>query len=368
MYEKLNISTPTLLLDEEKCRKNIQAMAGKARRLGLLFRPHFKTHQSHEVGRWFRNYGVTAITVSSLRMGEYFADDGWRDITVAFPVNTRERKRLSALASRVRLNLVAENTESLQALDDLLQSPVGIFIKTDTGYHRTGLEPRQSDIIDRMLQHMERSSKLEFAGFLAHAGHSYRGRRDKVVAEVHREALDVMQQLRNRYEGRYPDMIVSLGDTPTCSTMNKFPGVDEIRPGNFVFYDLTQVFIGSCDPDHIAVGLACPVVALHPNRQEIVLYGGGVHLSKDRVEDPEGRTIFGYVADWTERGWRLPDNPAYLRSLSQEHGIIKATPRLMQRTRVGDLLCVLPVHSCMTADLMKEYLSLEGKPIDMMKW
>jgi len=368
MYEQLNISTPTLLLDEEKCRRNIEAMAEKARRHDLLFRPHFKTHQSQELGRWFRDYGVDSITVSSLKMASYFADDGWLDITVAFPVNIREQQRLSALASRVQLNLVAENTESLDALDKLLQSPVRIFIKTDTGYHRTGLGPHQSELIDRMLNRMERSSKLEFAGFLAHAGHSYQGRRDKVVAEVHREALDVMQQLRDRYEGRYPTMMVSLGDTPTCSTMTEYPGVDEIRPGNFVFYDLTQVFIGSCSAENIAVGLACPVVALHPDRQEIILYGGGVHLSKDRVEDPGGRTIFGYVADWTQRGWQLHEKPAYLRSLSQEHGIVRATPEMMQRTKVGDLLCVLPVHSCMTADLMKEYLTLDGKSIDMMKW
>ena len=31
----------------------------------LSFRPHFKTHQSAEIGSWFRDFGVTRITVSS---------------------------------------------------------------------------------------------------------------------------------------------------------------------------------------------------------------------------------------------------------------------------------------------------------------
>lgn len=35
--------TPSLLLDETKCRENIANMAEKARRHKLLFRPHFKS-------------------------------------------------------------------------------------------------------------------------------------------------------------------------------------------------------------------------------------------------------------------------------------------------------------------------------------
>ena len=40
-------------------RANIQAMAEKARRNKLIFRPHFKTHQSTTVGAWFKEAGVT---------------------------------------------------------------------------------------------------------------------------------------------------------------------------------------------------------------------------------------------------------------------------------------------------------------------
>ncbi len=43
-------------------------MAEKARINDVVFRPHFKTHQSHKIGQWFRNEGVNAITVSSIKM------------------------------------------------------------------------------------------------------------------------------------------------------------------------------------------------------------------------------------------------------------------------------------------------------------
>ena len=102
----LTLTEPTLLLDKQKCIRNIQRMVEKAKKNNVVFRPHFKTHQSHEVGRWFRNEGVTRITVSSLTMAEYFAQDGWKDITVAIPVNVHEKERINRLASTITLNLL----------------------------------------------------------------------------------------------------------------------------------------------------------------------------------------------------------------------------------------------------------------------
>mgnify|MGYP003830392725 CR=1 FL=1 len=57
------ISKPTLVLNEQVCRNNIRQMAIKANQLNVSFRPHFKTHQSIEVGRWFRDYGIQKIAV-----------------------------------------------------------------------------------------------------------------------------------------------------------------------------------------------------------------------------------------------------------------------------------------------------------------
>ncbi|MEL6971921.1 MAG: alanine racemase, partial [Bacteroidota bacterium] len=67
------ISTPTLLLDEQRCRRNIAAMVQNAEQQQVQLRPHFKTHQSLEIGRWFKENGVNKITVSSLAMAHYFA-------------------------------------------------------------------------------------------------------------------------------------------------------------------------------------------------------------------------------------------------------------------------------------------------------
>jgi len=96
-----DITRPTLLLDEERARRNVERMAVKAGRSGVLFRPHFKTHQSAQIGGWFRERGVSKITVSSVKMAEYFAGQGWDDITIAFPANRHSRVRISTRRNRL---------------------------------------------------------------------------------------------------------------------------------------------------------------------------------------------------------------------------------------------------------------------------
>ena len=75
----LNISKPTLILDKQKAIKNIQTMASKTKESGVRFRPHFKIHQSAEIGNWFKDFGVNSIAVSSVDMAQYFAQHGWQE-------------------------------------------------------------------------------------------------------------------------------------------------------------------------------------------------------------------------------------------------------------------------------------------------
>ena len=65
-----------------------------------------------------------------------------------------------------------------------------------------------------------------------------------------------------------------------------------------------------------------------------------------------------------ENGWTIPSHYSYLKSISQEHGVIKASDELLAQVKVGDLVGILPVHSCMTADCMGAYLSLDGTWVD----
>lgn len=361
------ITEPTLLLDKQKCLSNISMMAAKARANNVIFRPHFKTHQSHEVGRWFRSVGVEKITVSSVKMAEYFANDGWHDITIAFPVNVHEKDRLNRLAEKIMLNLLVVSPETVDHLGKEILNPINAFVEIDTGYHRTGVAPENAALLDAILNRIEAYPHVTFKGFLTHDGHSYKIRNDKkAILNIHQHTLAIAKSLKEKYSRRYPDVIFSLGDTPTCSVAETFNGIDEIRPGNFVFYDFTQVAIGSCTLEQIAVAMACPVVAAYPERKEVVVHGGAVHFSKDFLSLPYGNT-FGQVVRLTDGGWSTEETGMYIKSLSQEHGIIHAEKSQAENMKVGDWLAVLPIHSCLTADVMKAYKTLEGETVTMMR-
>ena len=87
-------------------------------------------------------------------------------------------------------------------------------------------------------------------------------------------------------------------------------------------------------------------------------------MAKDVLVDADGNKNFGEVVLLNDAGWTIPSDRSYVKSISQEHGLIKASDSLLASVKVGDLLGILPVHSCMTADCMGEYLSLDGKKID----
>ena len=364
-----NIQVPTLLVDEQKCRQNIQTMIKKAADNQVIIRPHFKTHQAHDIARWFKEEGVQKITTSSFRMAAYFAEDGWDDITVAFPTNYLEIDRINSLARKIQLNICIENKDTLQFIEKNLLTELGVFIEIDPGYHRSGQPLENISLIEALVESVSKSSKMNFLGFLGHAGHSYEARSREDILKVHQESLEVADQLRSKFIKKHPNLIISMGDTPTCSIADHFPGVDEIRPGNFVYYDVTQSYIGSCTTDQIAVAMACPVVAKYPERNEIIVYGGGVHFSKDRVHRADGTTIFGLLADWTDDGWvAITDADTYVSGLSQEHGKIRTTAERIARINIGDVLAIIPVHSCMAADLMKTIYTLDGKKMPMMTY
>lgn len=358
---------PTILLDEEKCQKNIIQMFEKARKNQILFRPHFKTHQSAEIGEWFKGLGISSITVSSVQMAIYFANAGWNDILIAFPVNILEIDEINILAEKVTLHLLLESVESTKFLINNLKFKSGIYLKIDTGYNRTGISPDEEIKIKEITYLIKTSTNLELSGVLAHAGHAYESRNNKEIQLIHKRSVQQLHDVKKIVAKDYTNCKISVGDTPTCSLVTDFTGVNEIRPGNFVFYDAMQYYLGSCHYNQIAVALACPVVAKHKSRNEIVIYGGAIHLSKDFTFDQKGRKIFGLVVKLKNGSWDKPLSETYISKLSQEHGIIKTTEEIFAQIKIGETIGILPVHSCLTSNLMNNYTTVSNRKITKFK-
>jgi len=360
------IIRPTLVVDKEICLRNIERMAQKAANYNLRFRPHFKTHQSLKAGEWFRLFGVEAITVSSVQMAEYFAGGGWKDITVAFPVNILEIDNINRLASEIKLGLLVENTEAATFLAKHVLFPVNVWIKIDTGNYRTGIDPHDDVLLEDVIKQVVAGENLTFKGFLTHSGHTYSAHSVDEIFNRHFDALLKLKSLKQKYITQFPGVEISIGDTPGATLCTNFNGVDEIRPGNFVFYDLMQQNLGVCTFGDIAVKMVCPVVAKHISRNEIVIHGGAVHFSKDEIRNIDGKKMFGRIIITKDGEKNMLDQMNYLSKLSQEHGILKVAQNQFQNFNVGDLVEIIPVHSCLTANLMGHYRTTEGELIEMM--
>ncbi|KAF0199294.1 MAG: alanine racemase [Bacteroidetes bacterium] len=350
---KSGFHIPSFLIDEIICRSNIHRMAQKALAHGLIFRPHFKTHQSVEVGEWFKDEGIRAITVSSLTMAAIFADAGWNDITIAFPMNIRETDGINHLAGKIRLNLLFDMPQQALVASKKIAHPAGYFIKADVGYHRSGVEPNDHETIQLILKATQGTS-LTFKGFLTHSGNTYHANSRDEILGIHNDAIGLLHELKLQYQSLYPEILISIGDTPSCSIAKNFTGIDEIRPGNFAYFDLMQYHLGSCGFDEIAAAVICPVISVYPRRNQALIYGGAVHLSKESIISKNGDKIFGLVVPFISDKWENPQGDDYLVSLSQEHGIFTTESQWSKSLNTGDIVAVIPVHSCLAADLLKK--------------
>lgn len=348
------IATPALVLDLDRLEANIERMAAKAQSLRVSLRPHVKTHKCIEIGRLQLAQGARGITVSTLEEARVFAVHGFTDITWAFPVVLNRLEEARELAERVTLRLVVDNPEALAALEDT-GHPFHVWLKVDCGYHRAGVDPAGDTAIE-LARWLHDSPSLRFDGLLTHSGHAYHPGPSRKVGEIAEQERKVMVLLaqRLRLQGIEVSQI-SVGSTPAMSQVHHLDGVDEARPGNYVFYDYTQCVLGSCRPADCALTVVSSIVSCQPGAGHSVLDAGALTLSQDRGPDgPAGPTMGEVFRDYAA-GRLEPD--LRLRSLSQEHGILTAPLPIGNRVRI------LPNHSCLTAACFDEYAVVRGDQV-----
>ena len=351
-----DLSTPAFLVDLPTVRRNCETMRAKAQASAVAFRPHVKTHKVVEIGRMQHGGIIGPITVSTLAEAEHFAAAGFHDITYAMPIAPEKLGRAALLAQRIeRLNILIDSAVALRAIEAFHRAEgvvFDVFLKVDCGYHRAGVDPADPDS-ERLALAMAESEAMRFRGLLTHAGHSYNVQNAEEIRRIAAEEASSLARFRALLEsGGVTNLIRSIGSTPTLSVVPSFGGSDEVRPGNYVFYDAFQAAIGSCTPADVAVSVLTTVVGSYPERNALIVDAGALAMSKDASPatiDPQFG--FGLVCDLA-----LRPLPMKLIALSQEHGKI-ATEAAVP---VGTRLRIIPNHSCLTAAMFDTYEVLDG--------
>ena len=236
---------------------------------------------------------------------------------------------------------------TVSRLNDELIAPVDVFIELDAGYGRSGISTEKVDHIKKVAEAVEQGQKTQLYGLYCHPGNTYHTNAKTEIVDIWADVIKKMQSVKAALSRISDTLKIRVGDTPGCAVVEDMQGVDEIGPGNFVFYDLVMNYLDVCTEKEIAVAMACPVVAKNEDRNEIIIHGGAVHFSKDHLFDANEEKFFGEVVVLEEQGWSSIIDGIKLVSLSQEHGVLKASNQVFNTIEVGDILGVLPIHSCL---------------------
>jgi D-serine deaminase-like pyridoxal phosphate-dependent protein len=358
------VVTPALVVDRDRLLTNIQEMAARARALGVALRPHAKTHKSPAIAALQREHGATGLTVATVTEAEGFAAEGVDDLVLtAPPVGAWRLERLLALARRVRVRVVVDNVDVVAQLRRACRRAgveVGFLWEVDCGVGRFGTAPGAATA--EMVAHVAGgASHASFEGLLTFGGHAYGATsRDAILAAARDEREAIVETARALSDRGIETAVRSVGSTPTTLLMESADGITEIRPGNYVFCDATQVALGVVPLERCALSVLATVTS-RPAPDRLILDSGSKALAAERLSTLTPG--FGVVANHPELS---------VERLYEEQAIVHSDGPC--EIPVGARVQVVPNHACAAANLHSRMLVVEGGtvveewPVETREW
>jgi len=368
------LPTPALLLDYDILEQNLNRMQNRARELNVALRPHMKTHKCIEIAKQQLSLGANGITVSTFYEAEQFAANGFNDITWALPFPFSYVEKAIALSSKITLRVLVDSHEAIAYLEHAFAPHSGrlhVWLKVDCGAHRAGVNP-YSQRAEQLAQSLADSKTLIFDGILTHAGHSYNATSKDEIIKIAEEERSVMVHFAERLRKKGINVpFISVGSTPTMTLAKSLDGINEMRPGNYVFHDYTQAQLGVCNVGDCALTVLASVISHQPSAQFFVTDAGALALSKDlgatHLRNDMG---MGAIYEDYERKRLIAHIDLQIQTLSQEHGIVVAEQiaHIEERFNVGDKIRILEHHSCLTAaNFDHYYVTRRNRVVDRWK-
>ncbi len=395
------LPTPAVLIDRTRLQANLDTMAERARTQGVALRPHTKTHKSVALAGMQRTSGATGLTVAKVGEAEVYAARGFTDIRLAYVTLGAEKwERLARLEDAgVRISFCVDTPEGARAVSDWYAAHdrrARVLLEIDAGYHRCGVQWDDPDLPE-VARAMADLPGLDLIGILTHAGDAYYGPQpdtDGVVRETREQALrrasnterDRMLETAVRLSkaglamppantgalahpaqpAERPNagaFEISIGSTPSVRYFeNAERGgfrVTEIRPGNYVFHDATQVGLGVASYRQCALTVQATVISKHRNRdgsERLFLDAGKKVFTSDGAFGHEGFGVILYNHQTMEP---LPHHR--ITGLSEEHGWVGV--RGGATLDVGDTVRIIPNHACVVVNTQREVYVVDGDEV-----
>ncbi len=372
-----DLPTPCLLVEQSRLEHNLAQMQARAEAGGVALRPHTKTHKSVALAQRQAAHGARGLTVAKVGEAEVFVAAGFDDVRLAYIVVGQDKhERLQALMDRARISFCVDTPEAARAASVFYAAHdrrPDVLVEVDCGYGRCGVRWDDAGSID-FARYVAGLPGLRLAGILTHAGQAYDGptagesleaalrragaeERDRMLAfaaALHRAGLPEAQP------GAFE---ISIGSTPSLryfeNRMHEGFSVTEIRPGNYVFHDATQVGLGSATLADCALTVLATVISKHREQ------GGQERLFLDA-----GRKVFTSDGGFGTRGYGIllfnartmePLPHAHITGLSEEHGWVRVAGGAT--LQVGDRVRVVPNHACVVVNTQDAMHLVDGERV-----
>jgi D-serine deaminase-like pyridoxal phosphate-dependent protein len=348
-----DIETPALLVDLPVMERNLRRVAGYTQQHGLRLRPHTKTHKSPRIGRRQLELGAAGLTVAKVGEAEVMLEAAPPDMLVAYPVIGQSKlERLMAVARRTNITVSLDSlfaARQLSAAASAAGVNVGVLAETDVGLGRVGVTPGPELL--ELARGIEGLPGLTFEGIAFYPGHI------KDNGEQGREAIaalgELIQSILDDFGHAGIEVrIVSGGSTPSLYHSHELPGLNEIRPGTYVYNDWNTVASGAATQEECAATLMVTVVSTARPGQ-IIIDGGSKTFSSDRLAG-SGEVTFGHMVEAPQ---------AVFHKMNEEHGYVDVR-ECNRKFEIGERLRIIPNHICVAVNLHEKIYGIRNGELE----
>ena len=348
-----DLETPALLIDLDIMERNLRRAAEYTRTHHLRLRPHTKTHKTPALARRQLDLGAVGLTVAKVGEAEVMLGAQPPDLLVAYPIVGRSKiERLAEVARHARVTVALDNLVVARGLSDGAcqgQVTFGVLAEMEAGFNRVGVAPG-GDLV-KLVQGIASLPGLTWEGVIFYPGQIHgvdKGSLNELhaVDELLQDALGELR--RAGFEAR----VVSGGSTPTLYQSHLMTGMNEIRPGTYIFNDKNTWATSACGLEDCAATMLVTVVS--PARPgQAIIDGGSKTFSSDQL-NTGGDAGFGYVVE---------EPQAAFTKMNEEHGFLDIR-RAAREFSIGDRLRILPNHICTAVNLQEKLYGIRGELVE----
>lgn len=302
-----------------------------------------------------------------------------------------------------------ETLDFISRSSSLWPGPVRIFVKIDTGYHRSGItfDSSQLNQISIALSTPEIKEQISLLGLYSHLGHSYGFNTPTEAIQGLITEFSSLAKATSAIRDTHGPLVLSVGATPTATAaqnlfspssladpatkavanslqqqlgdLKKQGLILELHAGVYPVLDMQQLATHSrtsnLHSSNIGLRILTEISSLYPDRAkpEALISAGSLVLGREPCKSYPG---WGVVTPW------VPSSPANVSEsghydeenktgwivgrVSQEHGILswEGSSPVQRELKIGQKVMVWPNHACVAGSGFGWYYIVDSESGD----